>query len=236
MTTCHETAAGAGRLPGLHVREHRSVLAAAEKRALVWMAERLPGRVTSDHLSVLGLVSMLGVGLAFGAASWFPAAALPAVVVCLALNWLGDSLDGTLARVRNRQRPRYGFYVDHVIDAAGTTFMLVGLAASGYMAPWIALGCLVAFLLVSIESYLGTHARGVFRMSFLGFGPTELRIVIAAGALWLLRGAEISPFGFGPWRLFDVGGLVAIAGLGAAFVVSAARNASALYREETFWR
>jgi hypothetical protein len=89
---------------------------------------------------------------------------------------------------------------------------------------------------VSIESYLGTHARGVFRMSFLGFGPTELRIVIAIGALWLLGGRDISPFGFGPWRLFDVGGLVAMTGLGAAFVLAAVRNTLALYREETFWR
>jgi phosphatidylglycerophosphate synthase len=218
------------------VRHHASVLAAAEKRLLVWIAERLPQWVTSDHLSALGLLSMLGVGLSFSAAARTPSVGLPLVVVFLALNWFGDSLDGTLARVRNRQRPRYGFYVDHVIDVLGTTFMLVGLALSGFMSPVVALASLVAFLLVSAETYLATHARGVFTMAFMGFGPTELRVLIAVGALWLLRGDRVSPLGTGPWLLFDVGGTVAASGMAVAFVVSALRNAAALYREETVWR
>ena len=175
---------------------------------------------------------MLGVGLSFWASAWRPTVALPLVVVFLVLNWFGDSLDGTLARVRNRLRPRYGFYVDHVIDLAGTTFMLVGLALSGFMSPVVALSTLVAFVLVSAETYLATHARGVFTLAFLGFGPTELRIVIAVGALWLLRGGEVSWLGTGPWRLFDVGGTVATAGMALAFVVSALRNTRALYQEE----
>jgi phosphatidylglycerophosphate synthase len=219
-----------------HVRHHPSVLAAAEKRVLVWIAERLPARVNSDHLSALGLLSMLGVGLSFLASARRPAVGLPLVVAFLALNWFGDSLDGTLARVRNRLRPRYGFYVDHVIDVLGTTFMLVGLSLSGFMSPVAALAGLVGFLLVSAETYLATHARGVFTMAFLGVGPTELRVLIAVGALWLLRGAWISPLGMGPWRLFDVGGTIAAAGLAVAFAASAIRNTRALYREETVWR
>ena len=221
---------------GTHVRYHTSVLAEAEKRVLVWMAQRLPHWVNSDHLSALGLLSMLGVGASFWGARWRPFVGLPLVVVCLALNWFGDSLDGTLARVRNRLRPRYGFYVDHVIDVLGTTFMLVGLAASGFMTPVVALTCLVGFLLVSAETYLATHARGVFRLAFIGFGPTELRVLIAIGALWLLRGATVAPLGTGPWLLFDVGGALAAVGMGAAFAVSALRNTLALYREETVWR
>lgn len=219
-----------------HVRHHASVLAVAEKRLLVWIAERLPGWVNSDHLSALGLLSMLGVGLSFWAAGSIPSVALPLVVVFLALNWFGDSLDGTLARVRNRLRPRYGFYVDHVIDVMGTTFMLIGLALSGFMSPVVALAALAAFLLVSAETYLATHARGVFTMAFMGFGPTELRVLIAVGALWLLRGGLVSPFGLGPWLLFDVGGAIAAAGMGVAFVASAIRNGRALYLEETVWR
>ena len=103
-----------------HVRQHNSILATAEKRALIWMAERLPRAINSDHLSALGCVSMAGAGLSFWLASVDAVAGASLVVVCLILNWFGDSLDGTVARVRNQQRPRYGYYVDHVIDLAGT--------------------------------------------------------------------------------------------------------------------
>ncbi len=117
-----------------HVRENLSVLAAAEKRILVAIAGRLPRWIGSDHLSLLGLTSMLGAGLSFAAVQFTPWAAL-AVVAFLAANWFGDSLDGTVARVRGQQRPRYGYYIDHVIDLAGTTApggsrVLVGHAPS----------------------------------------------------------------------------------------------------------
>jgi phosphatidylglycerophosphate synthase len=220
------------RAPG-HVRLQGSVLAAVEKRALVWMATRMPAWVNPDHLSALGLLSMAGVGASFWLAGSAPRMGLPLVVVFLFLNWFGDSLDGTLARVRNKLRPRYGFYVDHVIDIAGTTMMLVGLAASGFMDPRLAIVVLAAWLAVSAESFLATHARGMFRMSFLWFGPTELRVVIAAGALWVMSGGQVTVFGIGPYRLFDLGAVGASAGLAVAFVVNAVRNAVALYREET---
>lgn len=219
-----------------HVREHRSLLAGPEKRALVWMAERMPARVNPDHLSALGLSSMLGVGLSFWAAGTAPRIGVPLVVVFLFLNWLGDSLDGTLARVRNQLRPRYGFYLDHVIDIAGTTLMLAGLALSGFMSPLVAAATLCAWLLVSAESFLATHTRGIFKMSFAGFGPTEIRILIAIGALRLLGGGWVSPFGLGPVRLFDLGGVIAAVGMTLAFVVTAVRNTIALYREETVRR
>jgi len=218
-----------------HTRIHGSILAASEKRALVWMAGRMPARVNSDHLSALGFVSMAGVGASFWLSGSHPAVGLPLVVACLFLNWFGDSMDGTLARVRNQQRPRYGFYVDHVIDIAGTTMMLAGLAASGYMDPLVAAVTLVAWLLVMGESFLATFACRVFRMSFGWFGPTELRVLIAVGALALLRGGIVHVFGLGPYRLFDVGGVCATAGLIVIFVVNAVRNTVALYREETKW-
>jgi phosphatidylglycerophosphate synthase len=233
VPTTHAAAPPVNTGTGQHVRFHHSLLAASEKRLLVWMAERLPGWVNSDHLTVLGLASMLGVGLSFWAAGSYPRVGLPLVVVFLALNWFGDSLDGTVARVRNRLRPRYGFYVDHVIDIAGTTFMLSGLALSGFMTPVVALATLSGWLLVSAESFLATHSRGVFRMSLGWFGPTELRIVIALGALSLLRVQTASPFGFGPFNTFDIGGAAATIGLGIAFVVASARNTVVLYREET---
>ena len=218
-----------------HVRIHESLLAAPEKRALVWMARRMPAWVSSDHLSALGLVSMAGVGASFWLGAIYPAIGLPLVVVCLALNWFGDSLDGTLARVRNRLRPRYGFYLDHVIDIAGEAMMLAGLALSGYMSPLVAAVTLSAWLLVMGECFLATCSRSVFRMSFWWFGPTELRILIAIGALALLRGGIVHPFGLGPYLLFDIGGVCATTGLLAIFIVNAVRNTVALYREETRW-
>jgi phosphatidylglycerophosphate synthase len=218
-----------------HTRHNRSVLADLEKRTLVWIAHRLPARVNSDHLSALGLVAMLGVGAAFAASASYTWA-LPLVVVALGLNWFGDSLDGTLARVRNQQRPRYGYYVDHAIDVLGTAFLFGGLAIGGLMTPVVAMGLLAAYFGVMAEVFLATNVRGVFKMSFLGFGPTELRVVLAIGALALMRDPRIVIAGFGPFQLFDVGGAVAIVGLVLTFLVSSAANARALYAAEPIER
>jgi archaetidylinositol phosphate synthase len=214
-----------------HTRVHVSLTAAAEKRLLVGIAARLPRRVTSDSLSTLGLAAMAAAGLSFAAFRWTPWAAA-GVVVSLAANWFGDSLDGTVARVRHHERPRFGFYVDHVIDLAGTTLLMAGVACSGLMHPTLALAVLGAYLLVSAESYLTTHAAGVFRMSFLGFGPTELRIVLMIGALKGAASPWIHPVGGPDVRLFDLGGSVAAVGLLTAFVTAAIGNTRALHRAE----
>src|SRR2546423_3668556 len=160
------------------LRVQESWVAAAEKRALLWLAARTPDCINSDHLTALGLASQIGAGIGYALAAWNRYALL-AVIVCLALNWLGDSLDGTLARVRQRQRPRYGFYVDHMVDSFGALALMGGLALSGSMHPVIAIGLLIAFLMLSIQSYLATHALGEFRISFWRLGPTELRILLA---------------------------------------------------------
>lgn len=213
-----------------HIREHGSLLATCEKRALVWLAERMPAWVTSDHLTGLALVAMLGAGLAYWSASRTPIALL-FVVIGLTINWFGDSLDGTLARVRNHQRPHYGFYVDHVVDLLGTCFLLGGLGLSGYMSPLVAIGLLAAYLLTSAEVYLATHACGVFRISMWKIGPTELRILLAVGTVCLLVKPWVVVWGH-PFRLFDVGGIVAIGGMTVAMLRSTARNTVALYRSE----
>jgi phosphatidylglycerophosphate synthase len=215
----------------LHQREHRSILATVERRALVWLALRLPGGISADHLTLLGLVSMIAAGAAFAAVRVTPWASIW-VVVALAANWFGDSLDGTVARVRDQQRPRYGFYVDHVIDLAGTSCLLAGLACSGRMSPLVALSLLSAYLLVTAEAYLATHAAGVFRISFAGIGPTELRIILAIGAVEMIAHPFVAIGPMPPMRLFDVGGVIAIAGLGVTFVASAVRNTHSLYQIE----
>jgi archaetidylinositol phosphate synthase len=217
--------------PILHVRENHSFLAQPEKRLLIWLAHRIPAGINSDHLSALGLTAMCAAGLSFAALQLTPWASA-GVVLSLAANWFGDSLDGTLARVRDEQRPRYGYYVDHVIDLAGTTCLSAGLAVSGLMSPLMAAVLLAAYLLVSAEAYLATHARGLFRMSFLGFGPTELRLVIAAGAIRAAYDPTVLAGRFGPIALFDFGGAIASAALVVVFVASAVRNTRCLYSAE----
>jgi archaetidylinositol phosphate synthase len=208
--------------------------AAPEKRALVWMAARTPSSISPDHLTALGLAAQIGAGACYALASWNRYWLL-GVIACLALHWLGDSLDGTLARVRQRLRPRYGFYVDHMVDSFGALALMAGLAGSGYMHPWIAMGLLVAFLMLSIQTYLATHALGEFRLSFWRFGPTELRILLAVGNSALLWKPVIHLFG-GEYRLFDVGGAIGLAGMGLMLVAFTIENTVRLYREERITR
>lgn len=212
------------------LRVQESWIAAAEKRALLWLAARTPDRIGPDHLTILGLAAQTGAGV-FYALAKFSRYALLGVIACLALNWLGDSLDGTLARMRQRQRPRYGFYVDHMVDSFGALALMGGLALSGYMHPAIAIGLLIAFLMLSIQSYLATHALGEFRISFWRFGPTELRILLAVGNLVLFWKPVVHVFG-GIFRLFDVGGAIGLAGMGLMVVVFTLQNTIRLYREE----
>jgi archaetidylinositol phosphate synthase len=209
-------------------RLNDSLLAGAEKRSLIWMARRLPLAIQPDHLTVLGLGAQVMAGASYALARynrfW-----LLAVIGFLFLNWLGDSLDGTLARVRNRQRPRYGFYVDHMIDSFGSLALMGGLALSGYMHPVIAIGLLIAFLLLSIQSYLATYTLGEFQLSFWSFGPTELRILLAVGNLALFRWPIVL---HGHYRLFDIGGAIGLAGMAAMVVFFTAKNTYRLYNQE----
>lgn len=216
-----------------HVRQHNSLLAASEKRLLIWIAERLPRWINSDHLSALGLMAMAGAGASFYLAQSDPIAGASLVVLCLLLNWFGDSLDGTVARVRDQQRPRYGYYLDHVIDLSGTAMFFAGLAASGYMSITVSTLVVAAFFLVSAETYLATHVRGVFKMAVAGIGPTELRVLLAAGAIALIFRPYVQLIGIGPVLLWDLGGVIGAIGMTIAFIVSSSRNARALYLEET---
>ena len=215
-------------------RLQESWTAAPERRILVWLAAHTPSRIGPDHLTVLGLAAQIGAGAFYAAASRHRYALL-GVIACLALNWLGDSLDGTLARVRHCQRPKYGFYVDHMVDSFGALALMGGLALSGYMHPWIAIGLLVAFLMLSIQSYLATHAFGEFRLSFWRFGPTELRLLLAIGNLALLWKPVVHFIG-GKYRLFDVGGAIGLAGMSLMLVFFTAQNTARLYRAERISR
>ncbi len=211
-------------------RVHEALTARAEKRALIWMAQRAPRWVNSDHLTLLGFAAQFLTGVCYALSRWNRWALL-AATACIALNWLGDSLDGTLARVRNCQRPRYGFYVDHVIDTFGALFLCGGLALSGYVHPAVGIGMLVVFLMLSIETYLATYTIGSFHLSFWKFGPTEIRILLAIGNVALLL-KPLVHLGGREFRLFDVGGVVAIVVMMVILVISSVRHTARLYEEE----
>lgn len=208
-------------------REHRSLTAVAEKRLLVWLAGRMPRWLNSDHLTLLGLLGNalggLGYALAGHDRGW-----LHFVNLSLVVNWFGDGLDGTLARVRNRLRPRYGFYVDHLVDAFGALFLLTGLAASGLVHERIALALLVAYFLLSINMYLATVSLGVFKISYGLFGGTELRIVLMAVNLLVLAYPRVSLFG-ASYLLFDLLAGAGTVGVALVALRSAAQVTKRLY-------
>ena len=211
-------------------RVNLSLTAAAEKRALTWMAEHAPGWLTSDQLTALGMFAQIGAG-AFYVLSRFNAYALLGVIGCIVLNWFGDSMDGTLARVRNQQRPRYGFYVDHMVDIFGATALMCGLGCSGFVHWPVAIAMLIAFLLLSAESYLATYTLSCFQMSQGLFGPTEIRILLIIGNVALLHNPYAMIAGH-RFLLFDIGGVIAAAGMLAMAVAISVRHTSELYRQE----
>jgi archaetidylinositol phosphate synthase len=216
---------------GSHVRVHGSVLAEGEKRLLVWLARRLPLRMNADHLTAIGVFGTAAAGAAFAAASW-DRRALWLVPVMLAVNWFGDSLDGTVARVRGHQRPRYGYYLDHAVDLLNATALFTGMAFSGLMEPRLGLALLLGYVLLCAESFLATHAVGVFRISFSGVGPTELRILLSIGAIVAIWRPIVTPFGLPPVALFDISAVISLVGMAIAFGVSMWRNARTLYLAE----
>lgn len=211
-------------------RVNQAVTAQLEKRALVWMAKHAPGWLTSDQLTLLGLAAQIGAGL-FYALARFDRRSLLVVIACIVLNWLGDSLDGTLARVRHQQRPRYGFYVDHIVDIFGATALMCGLGFSGLLHWQTALAMLIGFLLLSAESYLATYTLSRFELSQGIFGPTEIRILLIAGNFALMRSPYAVLFGH-RLLLFDIGGAIAAASMLALALAVAIRHTAQLYREE----
>ena len=211
-------------------RVQESMLAPAEGRVLRWLAARLPNRVRPDHLTALGFGAMILAGILYGLSGVLPAL-LHAVNLLIVANWFGDSLDGTLARYRNQQRPRYGYYVDHVADSIGTLFLVSGMALSGYMSERIAFAFLAVYLILSIESYLVAHTLGEFRISFWKFSPTELRILLIVGNLVLLHKPQVVILGRS-FLLFDAGGAIGAGLMAIVVAISAIRHTRELYALE----
>jgi phosphatidylglycerophosphate synthase len=194
-------------------RIQTSFLNRAEKVALVWLAERQPRWVTSDMLTYIGVVGALvcAIGFALGCVNvnylWLSSFGL-------FINWYGDSLDGTLARVRNTQRPKYGFFIDHSLDVVTICLMCVGAGLSPVFRLDVALMVLAAYLGLSVYTYIGTIIKGQFLLTYAGFGPTELRlIVILMNTLYMY----IEPLRTSSWTIgnqtlhfFDILGIVIV--------------------------
>ncbi|HZL28064.1 MAG TPA: CDP-alcohol phosphatidyltransferase family protein [Acidobacteriaceae bacterium] len=212
------------------IRINRSLTASIEKRTLIYLAEHAPTWLTSDQLTLLGLTAQIAAGIAHALAR-YNRLALLAVIVCLILNWLGDSLDGTLARVRHQQRPRYGFYVDHIVDVFGAVALMCGLACSGLLHWQTGIAMLIAFLILSAESYLATHTLSRFELSQGLFGPTELRILLILGNLAALRNPHATILGH-RFLLFDIGGAIGAASMFVLAIVITIRHTAELYHQE----
>ncbi len=172
-------------------REMSFLLARPERRLLLWLAPRLPARWTPDLMTAVGVLGALVVGLGYALAKFHPSW-LWLASAGLVVNWFGDSLDGTLARVRHIERPKYGYYLDHAIDAITTTVIGAGIGLSGYVALPIALGIVIGYLWLSINVYLESAVFNLFDLGFGIFGPTEMRILLILGNTGLFVGAMTS--------------------------------------------
>lgn len=213
--------------PPLSRRDLRSFTASAEKKILVALAKRLPAWIGPDHLTAIGVLSMAGAGLCYRLVAISPLAFL-GVNLFLFLNWFGDSLDGTVARVRGRERPRYGFYLDHLVDAFGAIFLLGGLAFSGLVSTYAALGLLTAYLLLQIHIALKAHTTRVFQIAFAGVGGTEARILMAMVNTALLFWPGLQPM-LSPLVWLAAASLVVLT------VVDGVKTGRALDREERLY-
>jgi archaetidylinositol phosphate synthase len=211
-------------------REIHGLTAPLERRVLAALARWMPAWVTPDHLTTLGLAATLGAGGAYLASRWWPAA-LHVVNLALLLNWFGDSLDGTLARHRRRCRPRYGFYVDHIIDAFGALFVIGGLAFSGLMTPAVGAAFLIVYYLMAINVYLATYTLGVFKISYGPIGGTELRILLAGLNLLVLHYPAVHIAG-ASILFFDIAASAVTVLLAGVAVTTTIRNTARLFALE----
>jgi archaetidylinositol phosphate synthase len=213
-------------------REKTFLLARPEARALEWIARRLPRFVKPDHLTLLGVLAAVGIAAAYALSNRDPVW-LWAASGLLVVHWLGDSLDGTLARVRRSERPRYGYYLDHLVDAIATALIGIGLGLSPYMLLATGLVIVVAYLVLSINTYLETNVLGVFSLGYGRLGPTEARIALIAVNTLLALGIApaVSVVGVGV-TVLDVAGLAVAALMVAGLATRAARNLRELARLE----
>lgn len=216
--------------PSAHKRVQESLLAGYEKKLLISIAKRLPLYINSDHLTILGFIAAILTGV-FYYLSKFNNNYLWVVNILIILNWLGDSLDGTLARVRNKQRPRYGYYVDHILDALSTSAIMWGLAYSGFINNTLALSTLTIYLIMSINAYLSASVFGSFQISYWKISPTELRILMIIGNSYIYYKPKLKLFSY-EFLLFDIAYGIGLIILFFMLIIHLIINSYKLYKEE----
>ena len=215
-------------------RIQTSILNAAEKKVLVWLAKRQPAWVTSDMLTFLGVggavICALGFILANFNVMWLWLSSFGLVV-----NWYGDSLDGTLARVRNTQRPVYGFFIDHTLDAVTQCIMCVGAGLSPMFRLDVALLVLAGYLCLSVYTYIGAILKGEFRLTYSSFGPTEFRlIVILINTLYMYTSWADNEYSLWEYEygVFDVVGFVIAVLLFVIYLVQFLKDKKVLAKQD----
>ncbi len=214
-----------------HTRVNQTLTAPFERPALQWLAARSPVWITPDVLTAIGVAGsvacFLGYWLSGENVLW-----LWLVNAGLAVNWYGDSLDGTLARYRKIERPKFGFYIDHTVDAVSEFLTIIGIGMSPFLRMDIAAFALIGYLLMSVHVYVRTAVDGVFKISYGRFGPTELRIIIALVNVAIIVAADwfLAPVAWG-LKPFDLIGIGLAAALTLVFVVASLRHAAVLARE-----
>ena len=215
-----------------HKRQNPSFLGFLERPALAWLSTHMPRWVTPDMLTIFGFLSAVLIGVSYALSKNNPAF-LWLASLGFFLNWFGDSLDGTLARKRNIERPKYGFFIDHTTDALAEVIMFVGLGLSGYVDMTLALIALVGYFLMSILVYIYTYACGTFRIAYIGLGPTEFRaIAIIANALIFFIGNPIIKLPFLTFHLYDAIVAVVAAILYGGYIVVTIVKAIELAKQE----
>ncbi|MGD2058189.1 MAG: CDP-alcohol phosphatidyltransferase family protein [Anaerolineales bacterium] len=221
-------------MPDVHAqrRVNQSLLGPIEKPVLLWLARHTPARIGSDTMTLVGIVGtgviLLGYGLSHLHASFLWLASAGFVI-----NWFGDSLDGTLARYRDAERPKYGFFVDHLVDAGSQVVIFVGMGISPYVQLDYACLALAGYLLLSIYAYVTAFVTGEFRISYIKLGPTEMRLIaILLNTAVFFFGNPIIPIPGSPTSAFDAFVLLIAALLISVFTVVSIRKSLILRAEE----
>lgn len=210
-------------------RVQENLLAKSERRLLNWLCGKLPGRVMPDHLTALALVGAAIIFAGYVASATDPRWLLVAIAGYF-IHWFGDSLDGSLARFRSIERPRFGYFVDHSADALGTLLIVAGIGLSPYVRLDVALLALAGYYLMSIHAFLAARVVGELKLSYVAAGPTELRLVLIAMTLAMF-GLGRPADGQGAWSAFDLAfGLAAVV-LIAIFIFQTGKVARRILRE-----
>ena len=201
-----------------------------EKRNLPKMAAALPNWVSSDHLTILGIVAALVISLGYVLtrySNWW----LMLANFGFVLHWWADSLDGTLARVRHKEREQYGYFVDHMCDAFSTTIILVAFGLSPLMRLDISLFLAIGYLLLNIYAHVGAYTEGIFRLSYAKVGPTEIRIlVVIVNTILIFWNPTVLVLNNQPWKVVDVVGAILAGVFVIVFVIVGIKDAIRLDR------